>query len=153
MKLLDALKAALLAKESYTSNAEVAPAVVLWPDGERLWEPALPILRQHLPQLWTLGDYDPALHRGPAPWVKWRLGKVAPADPTPVLYLPGLRRSQFQSLEDFPKDLKPLAELQFRGEWWTQDSRQGLDPARVSLLGRGAASGSTWPKMPRPSAR
>jgi hypothetical protein len=128
MKLLDALKAALLAKESYTSNAEVAPAVVLWPDGERLWEPALPILRQHLPQLWTLGDYDPALHRGPAPWVKWRLGKVAPADPTPVLYLPGLRRAQFRALEDFPKDLKPLAELQFRGEWWTQDNHKDWTP-------------------------
>ncbi len=137
MNLVDALKAALLAENAHTSATEVAPAVVLWTDGDRKWEAALPTLRLHLPQLWTLGEYDPMLHQGPAPWVKWRLGKVAPSDPTPILYLPGVRKSQFKALEDFPEALKPLAELQFRGTWWTQKTN-GKDWTPLAFLGSSA---------------
>ena len=34
----------------------VAPAVILWPDKERQWEPVLPVLRERLPHLLTLGS-------------------------------------------------------------------------------------------------
>ena len=102
--------------------------MVLWPDGDRKWERALSTLRERLPNLWTLGNYAPEVNRGPAAWVKWRLGQVAAGEPVPVLYLPGVQRLQFRTLEDFPEALRPIAELQFRGTWWTQQNGKDWTP-------------------------
>jgi len=126
--VLDALADRLAAAAAHNHATERAPVVVLWTDGDRKWQPGLPALRARLPDLWTLGDYDPTANQGPAPWVKWRLGQVAPGAPTPVVYLPGVRRLQFRSLEDFPEPLRPLAELQFRGTWWTQGNGKDWTP-------------------------
>lgn len=126
--VLDALAARLASATAHNHATEHAPVAVLWTDGDRKWEPALSALRARLPNLWTLGDYDPAANQGPAAWVKWRLGSVAAGDPAPVIYLPGVRRLQFRSLEDFPEAYKPIAELQFRGTWWTQQNGKDWTP-------------------------
>jgi hypothetical protein len=124
----DALADRLRTATAHNHATEVAPAALLWPDGDRKWASALPALRARLPHLWTLGDHNPAQNQGPAAWIKWRLGQLGPDDPVPVLYLPGLRRLQFRSLEDFPDPERPLAELQFRGAWWTQQNGKDWTP-------------------------
>ena len=90
--VLDTLADRLLAATAYNHATERAPVAVLWTDGDRKWLPALSTLRKRLPNLWTWGEYNPDVNQGPSPWVKWRLGQVAPGDPVPVLYMPGVRR-------------------------------------------------------------
>jgi hypothetical protein len=128
MKVVDALTSRLAAATAHNHATEQAPVAVLWTDGDRKWEPALAALRARLPNLWTLGDYEPAANQGPAVWVKWKLGTLAAGAPAPVIYLPGVRRLQFRSLEDFPEAYKPIAELQFRGTWWTQPNGKDWTP-------------------------
>jgi len=126
--VINALAARLAEATAHNHATEQPPAVVLWTDGDRKWEAAFPMLRARLPQLWTWGEYDPALNQGPAAWIKWRLGHVAASDVVPVIYLPGVRRLEFRSLEDFPDALRPIAELQFRGTWWTQQNTKDWTP-------------------------
>jgi hypothetical protein len=126
--VLDALAERLSAATGHNQATEHAPAIVLWTDGDQKWLPALSAIRKAVPNLWTLGAYDPSIDQGPAAWVKWRLGQVRSGEAAPVLYVPGVRRLQFRSLEDFPDPLKPLAELQFRGAWWTQANGKDWTP-------------------------
>jgi hypothetical protein len=122
--LLDALAQALTRASLYNSNDQVAPAAVLWPDKERQWLPLLPALRARLPLL-TLGDHDPALRCGSAHWMRCMMAGALPADrlpadSVPVIYLPGVSRQEIRAVEECPKLLQPLAELQYRGVLWTQ---------------------------------
>jgi hypothetical protein len=128
MNVLDTLAARLASATAHNHATERPPVIVLWPDGDRKWEGALSSLRGRLPNLWTLGDYAPEVNQGPAAWVKWRLGQVATGEPVPLLYLPGVQRLQFRTLEDFPEALRPVAELQFRGTWWTQQNGKDWTP-------------------------
>jgi hypothetical protein len=103
----------------------MAPAAILWTDKDRQWEPLLPRLRQLLPQLLTLGAYDPASRTGPAIWLKCMLARALPeanwpADVVPILYLPDVGRQELRAVEECPKSLQPLAELQYRAVYWTQ---------------------------------
>src|SRR5207245_11652750 len=107
----------------YNKNDQVPPAVVLWTDKDRQWEPLLPLLRERLPLL-TLGQYKPAELAGPAYWLRCVIAHtlpqpLLPADVTPVIYLPGISRQELRAVEDTPKLLQPLAELQYRGVLWT----------------------------------
>jgi hypothetical protein len=128
VRVLEALSKRIAKASTHNHATEVPPAAVLWTDGTRRWEPALSTLRAALPNLWTLGPHDPSINQGPAAWVKWRLGQLADGEPTPVLYLPGVQRLQFRSLEDFPEPYRPIAELQFRGTWWTQQNGKDWTP-------------------------
>ena len=38
----------------------------------------------------------------------------------PILYLPGVSRATLRATEECPNELKPLAELQYRGVFWSQ---------------------------------
>jgi len=58
--VLDALLGSLEAASVYNGDVQVAPAVVLWPDRDGQWASLVPELRPMLPQLLTLGEYDPA---------------------------------------------------------------------------------------------
>ncbi|MEJ7711055.1 MAG: hypothetical protein WKF84_14620 [Pyrinomonadaceae bacterium] len=123
--MLDAVLASLQAAGAYNRNDQVAPAAILWTDKERQWETLLPELRQRLPQLLTLGDYLPATRTGPAIWLKCMIARTIPEadwaeDTTPILYLPGTSRADLRAVEECPRTLQPLAELQYRGTYWTQ---------------------------------
>jgi hypothetical protein len=43
-----------------------------------------------------------------------------PADVVPILYLPDVSRQELRAVEECPKSLQPLAELQYRAVYWTQ---------------------------------
>lgn len=127
--ILDALAGFLRKAAAYNSSLEHPPVVVLWPDGEKRWTGALRALRESVSEFWTLGPYDPENMQGPPIWVKWMLAnRPAETSGVPILYMPGHTRVQFRSLEDFQEDLKPLAELQFLGAWWTQNSGKDWTP-------------------------
>ncbi len=121
--LLDALTAALARAGQYNKNDQCPSAAILWPDKERQWEPLLPALRQRLPLL-TLGPYAPAPRTGPAYWLRCMIARtlpedVLPAGVAPIIYLPGVSRADIRAIEECPRPLQPLAELQYRGALWT----------------------------------
>ena len=123
--VLEAVVASLRARARYNRNEQVAPAAVLWPDRERQWGPLLPSLREQLPALLTLGSHDPQAGTGPAIWLRCVLARTLPGadwdeDEIPILYLPGISRQEFRAVESCPAFLQPLAELQYRGEFWHQ---------------------------------
>ncbi len=115
---LDTLVIALQRAGDFNKNDQAPPAAILWPDKERQWEPLLPTLRLRLPLL-TLGSYDPAAHSGPASYLRsmiaGALDETLPAGGVPVIYLPGVSRQDVRAVEECPKPLQPLAELQYRG--------------------------------------
>lgn len=126
---LDVLVASIKAAGHYNQNDQIAPAVVLWPDETRQWEPLLPELRQRLPLL-TLGQYEPEQRIGPAYWIRCMISRTLPDDPlpddaVPIIYLPGFGKQALRAIEECPLALQPLAELQYRGSLWIH--RNGRD--------------------------
>lgn len=146
---LDALVKALKDAASYNSADQDSPVAVLWPDAERQWEAMMPLLRDRL-SLLTLGAYTPADRSGPAYWIRCMVERtlpddVVPDDDVPVVYLPGVSKQDIRAVEDCPRHLQPLAELQYRGGLFTQ--RNGRDWTVVAFLesasgGLGIATGA-----------
>lgn len=105
------------------SHTAAPTTALLWPDKDRMWEPALGRLRQALPNLLTLGTFNKDSRTGPAIWLKCAMAGVLPdiqLQGVPVVYLPGVSRAELRAIESCPRDLQPLAELQYRGVFWSQ---------------------------------
>lgn len=123
--LARSLVVALQAAASGNAHISVPAVAVLWPDKERQWEAALPTLKQLLPGLFELGSYDIDARSGPAVWLKCAIAGVLPEfqfQGLPVVYLPGVSRAELRAIESCPRDLQPLAELQYRGAFWSQSN-------------------------------
>jgi len=121
--LLDALQEALQRAAQYNHDDQVAPVAILWPDKERQWAALIRELRPRLPLL-TFGDYSPADRCGPAPYIRCMIGRTLsedrlPDDATPIIYLPGFSRQDLRAIEECPRNLQPLAGLQYSGVLWT----------------------------------
>jgi hypothetical protein len=116
---------------AFNSNDQIAPAAILWTDGERQWEPLVAQMRADMPHLLTLGAYDPATRSGPAIYLKTLIAGAIPehyrheTGVVPILYLPGIQREDIRAREECAPSLQPLAELQFRGTLFLQ--RGGSD--------------------------
>lgn len=125
--LIGAVTEALADATAYNRSEMVPPTVVLWPDRERQWQKLVPLLRGQMAHLLTLGEFDPATSTGPAVWIKCAVARrledptIAP-DAAPIIYLPGVSRAELRAVEDCAPELQPLAELQYRGVWFTQQS-------------------------------
>ena len=120
--VLDRLVARINTTFTYNEGAQVAPAALLWPDETRQWQPAVERLGEHLPIV-TLGAYDPARRTGPAYWIRCVVAgtiDVGLIDGTPVVYLPGVARSEFHAVDTCPAALAPIAELQYRSPEFNQ---------------------------------
>lgn len=123
--VLDALLASLEKAADYNRDDTVPPAAVLWTDEKREWERLLPRLRAAVPHFLVFGAHDAAARTGPAIWLRCVLaGKVPditwPPGIVPIIYLPGVSRATLRATEECPPELKPLAELQYRGVFWSQ---------------------------------
>jgi len=110
---------------TYNPEIQVKPSCILWTDKERQWESLLPQLRIQMSELLTLGDYDPVQRTGPAIWLRCVIAGTIENVPissseTPVLYLPGIGRSELRAVDSCPDYLKAIVELQFRGNFWNQ---------------------------------
>lgn len=138
--LLVALVEALRRASIYNRNDQAAPAAVLWPDKERLWEPIIGRLRAQLPLL-TFGPYLPEQRGGPAYWIRCMLaGTLAdrlPDGETPIIYLPGVSKQDLRAVEGCPRPLQPLAELQYRGIIWAHRNGREWTPAGFLQAGDG----------------
>jgi hypothetical protein len=125
-------------------DAEEPPVAILWTDPRSEWKPLIPLLRQQLPELLCLGDYDPEHGQGPALWLRCIVDGSLPARDVaagrvPVVYLPGVSRQELRAGEGCPWSLEPLIELMFRGTLWLQ--RNGRDWTLPAFLGSGDALG------------
>ena len=125
LTMMRAVVEALQSSARGNSQAAVPAAVVLWPDKEGQWQSALPALKAVMPSLCILGPYDPEQRSGPAIWLKCAIAGLLPQiqfDGVPVIYLPGVSRAELRAIESCPRDLQPLAELQYRGVFWSQSN-------------------------------
>lgn len=127
MMLIENLKQQLRDSAAYNKSVQVEPAAILWTDIDKQWQSAMPFIKQHLPELIELGEYQPEQRIGPAIWVKCAIAGVLeecvlPQDKTPIIYLPGIGRKDLRAIEQCPEFLKPLAELQYRGCWWAYNT-------------------------------
>lgn len=112
---------------AYNKSVQVKPAAVLWTDELCQWQSAMPLIKEYLPELLELGDYEPSQRTGPAIWLKCAIAGVLDEAPlvegrTPIIYLPGVSRKALRAIEDCPDYLRPLAELQYRGSWWAYNT-------------------------------
>ena len=118
--VLDRIAGCLHAALAYNANAQAAPVALLWPDESGQWEPAIHRLGEHLPIV-SLGEHNPAARRGPAYWVRCVVAgtvDVGLSERPPIVYLPGVPRSALRAVERCPAELGPIAELQYRGQWF-----------------------------------
>jgi len=128
--LLEAIRNSLAHAARYNPGDVVAPAAVLWTDADGQWQPVVEQLRGLMPELLTLGEYDPATRTGPAIWLRCVIEPAVrkekfpqlqwPDDVVPVIYMPGVSRQTLRAVAECPDALKPLVELQYRGTVWTQ---------------------------------
>ena len=131
--ILESLIDSINKAAEYNENAEEAPAVILWTDHERVWEPLLAELQSRLSNLLIWGAWDTAKRQGPAYWVRCALARKLPEVTWPqgvpaIVYLPGVSRSELRQVNICPPELRPLAELQFRGAYWTQANGKDWTP-------------------------
>lgn len=125
MKLIEKLIPAVRSAAVYNPEIQVIPACILWPDRDRQWEAIIPRLQAELPELLVFGDYNIDKRTGPAIWLRCLLAGAnsditLPKDRPPIIYLPGVSRQDLRAIESCPDNLKPLAELQYRGVIWSQ---------------------------------
>ena len=134
--VLDALVREVEGCAQFTRHSEEAPLAIFWTDADRMWLPALPKLRARLPQLVTLGPWDPVSRTGPAPWIRGVLAgrteiQLDPRQPT-IVYLPGVGRDDLRAVDACPSHLQLLAGIQHRGRLWSQSN--GRDWTPLALL-------------------
>lgn len=108
-----------------TADGVAAPVALLWTDADSQWQELVTVLRGVVPQLYSLGSYNPQARIGPAIWLRCVVDRAIPevAPPvgtTPILYLRSVSRQVLRGAADCPPLLQPLIELQYRGRVWHQ---------------------------------
>ena len=124
----DHLVQSILAAGRGVDGDEHRAAAVLWTDPDQLWGEIVDDLRDDV-DIVTYGAHD-GDRRGPAIWIRAAVAGLTNIefDGPIVVYLPGIGRDTFRNLEDCPDALRPLAELQYRGAFWTQTSGRDWTP-------------------------
>lgn len=122
-KVLQALKQA----ENHNSHVMERPEVILWPDPENQWCDVIAVLQESIPQLLVYSRFEPAKRQGPAIWLKCMVAKVLPeanweADAIPIIYLPGVAKSDLRNVESAVFNLQPLLEYQYTGAIFLQEN-------------------------------
>ena len=122
--LIQSLAAALKDAAKVNGSVQVKPAAVLWTDAEAQWTTVFERLHAEGVGVVQLGEFEPELRRGPAIWLKCVVAGLIPEltgnQNSTVLHLPGVSRSDLRAIESCPRDIQPLAELQYRGMFWSQ---------------------------------
>ena len=106
---------------TYNANANVEPAALLWADGNSQWQSVVKRIGERLPVL-HLGAYNPEAKQGPAYWVRCVVAGTVDAgipDGPAIVYLPAVARSELRAVESCPAELAPIAELQYRSQWFS----------------------------------
>jgi hypothetical protein len=125
--IVDQLSQAIREAAGFNRHDTSAPKVILWPDGERLWEKALTHVADHLPELLILDPVNLGPNRGPSTWLRYQLTSRT-WDRTPIVYLSGISRAAFRQAQTFPEPHRHLYALQFEGQFWTQANGKDWTP-------------------------
>jgi hypothetical protein len=125
VRVINKLTFALREAASFNPDVQSEPHCILWTDRDRQWESIIQRLQEELPELFVFGKYEPGKRTGPAIWLRCVIaGKVeetpAPANRKIIVYLPGVSKQELRAVEACAEELKPIAELQYRGSMWTQ---------------------------------
>lgn len=123
--MLESVIDSLNVASSHQPGVDERPAALLWADPRGEWRPLIPLLRERLPHLLTLGEYDPQTRTGPAIWLKCVIARLIDEVPiaddvVPIIYMPDISRQDLRAGDECPVPLRPLVELQYRGAVWTQ---------------------------------
>ncbi len=129
---LEAVSNALTkATTEYNRNDAIPPVALIWTDPTEEWLPVVSLLKEtfQLP-IMTFGSYDPDAWQGPAIYLRCLLEETIPdtnfpKGSCPIIYLPGYSKDAFRNSRDCPDEIKPLIELQYRGQIWSH--RNGRD--------------------------
>ncbi len=118
---------ALIQAGNHNSQIMVKPEVILWPDPENQWTEVIGILQEKLPYLLVYGSYDPSKRQGPAIWLKCMIARTLPdatwsEEDIPVIYLPGVAKSDLRNLENAVFNFQPLLEYQYTGTMFLQEN-------------------------------
>ncbi len=122
-RVVGCVRAAL---DAYDPNVRVPPVTLLWTDETTQWAQILPRIGEHLPVI-SLGEYEPEARRGPAYWLRCVVARTIAAgllDGPVVVYLPGVSRSELRAAETCPPELAPIAELQYRSQWFSHPNNR-----------------------------
>jgi len=135
-RVVDCVRAAL----TNDPNVRVAPVALLWPDEGAQWKPVVDRIGEHLPVV-SLGDYDPVARCGPAYWIRCVVAgtvDIGLPEGRPIVYLPGVSRSAMRAADSCPPELAPIAELQYRSQWFSHpNNRDWTARALLSHAERG----------------
>ena len=112
MQVIDKLIEQLRGSANFNPAVQEAPAAVLWTDEACQWQSAMPLIKQFIPELLELGEYQPEQRIGPAIWLKCAIAGVLeevmlPEGRTPIIYLPKIGRKALRAIEDCPDYLRP----------------------------------------------
>lgn len=125
--IYDKVIQALRQSEQHNSSIMVKPEVILWPDPEYQWADVIPVLQTEFPHLLVYGQYEPTKKQGPAIWLKCMIAKTLTEaswdeDTTPIIYLPGIAKTDFRNVEVAGLELQPLLEYQYTGTMFLQEN-------------------------------
>jgi len=121
--LFKAVVRSLVLSAKGNSNTAAPAAAILWPDKDRVWSATISKFSSTLPELLVLGEFNQQARTGPAIWLKCAIASTiedCKYSGVPIVYLPGISRTDLRAIESCPRDLQPLAELQYRGVFWSQ---------------------------------
>ena len=124
----DRLIAAIRDAATYNQHLFSPPKVILWTDGEWLWESVAKSLMGVMPELLILQDTSGGDRIGPATRLRYQLDRLGEGL-RPVLYLPGISRAVFRGAAGFPANAKHLYALQFQGCFWQQANHKDWTPS------------------------
>jgi hypothetical protein len=128
----DRLIAAIRDAATYNQHLFAPPKVILWTDGEWLWEPVVKSLVGAMPELLVLQDTSGGERIGPATRLRYQLERLGEGQRA-VLYLPGISRAMFRGAAGFPAHAKHLYALQFQGCFWQQANHKDWTPSAFLL--------------------
>jgi hypothetical protein len=114
----------------HNTAAAIAPVCILWPDADRHWASAIPMMKSKMPELYEIGDYAPEAHRGPAIWLRCVVANLVsdvPTDRIPVLYLPGISKNDIRA--DGEIACRSLVPMQYLANIWAHENGRDYTPA------------------------
>ena len=135
--VLDALVERIEQALTYNPNAAVSPIALLWPDETSQWSPVIDRVRAKLPVVSCCG-FSQETSQGPAYWIRCVvMGTVDAGLPPgqPIVYLPDVGRGDLRAVEACSPELAPIAELQYRSQWFSHPN--GRDWTVRSFLSHG----------------
>ena len=105
------------------TDGDYRVAAVLWTDQKSEWKSAINEIRQHLPELISLGNYAPEKGSGPSIWLRCVVDRTIKVDgigPTavPIIYIPGFARNNLRADDSTPASIEPRVYLVNRGKVW-----------------------------------